>query len=84
MDINAVVAERFYKWGDRFRAERAIPFLALGVNIADGTIMVTVPEGLDRSEIKEALQAALTLIEKGAVDEIVCAIEPEARGDLHR
>ena len=84
MDINAVISERFYKWGERFRAERATPFVAMGVNPANGTIILTVPEGLDRSDIAEALRAALALIDKGAVDEIVCAIEPEARADLHR
>jgi hypothetical protein len=84
VDINAVIAERFYKWGERFRAERATPFVAMGVNPANSTIILAVPEGLDRSEVREALLAAVALIDSGQVDEIVCAIEPEARGELHR
>jgi hypothetical protein len=84
MDINAIIAERFYKWGERFRAERATPLLVMGVNPANGNVIITVPEGVGRDEIKGAILAAVALIDKGAVDEIVCAIEPEARADLHR
>jgi hypothetical protein len=82
MDINAVIAERFYKWGERFRAERATPLLVMGVNPENGNIIITVPEGVGREEIKGAILAAVTLIDKGAVDELFCAIEPEAARGL--
>ena len=82
MDIDAVIDERFSKWSARFRQERAAPFLVLGVNPAQGAVIIAVPEGVSRGELTQALSAALALIERGEAEYV--GEGHEARGDLHR
>ena len=81
MDVNAVIAERFGIWGERFRRERAIPVLVLGVNATNKTAVITVAEGTSRGEIRNALCGALALIDRGEVEYVD---QPEASKDLHR
>jgi hypothetical protein len=64
MDVGEVIDDRFARWGELLRLERATPLFVLGLSQPEDKLVVTAPEELSDEQLLELLGAAAALIRK--------------------
>ena len=66
--INATIADRFARWGNFLRSERATPLLIVGLKMPDNKLVITTTEDLRNDEVALLLAEAITMICPGGVN----------------
>jgi hypothetical protein len=65
LDIDAVIEDRFARWGKFLREQAATPILMVGLTRGPGSaFVVTTCEEMTDSQIEATLRAGLAIIER--------------------
>lgn len=65
MNVDAVIEDRFGRWGKFLREQRATPILMVGLTAGPGSaFVVTTCEEMTDSQIEATLRAGLAIVER--------------------